>query len=60
MQPSSRFKLKFPGLAELAEFALGLHLGFVIDTGKLTLRAMLSQNELELAINRFHGTMYTA
>jgi hypothetical protein len=59
MQLSSRSKLKFPSLAELAEFSLFLRLGFVIDTGKLTLRATLSEYELELAVNRFHGTMYT-
>jgi hypothetical protein len=56
----SRSKLKFSSLSELAQFALRLRIGFLIDTGKLTLMAALSESELELALNRFHGTMLRA
>ncbi|WP_165917405.1 hypothetical protein [Flaviaesturariibacter aridisoli] len=44
-------------MAELARFALGLRFGFVIDTGKLTIRATLSPGELDVALNRFHGSL---
>ncbi|GAB4093579.1 hypothetical protein [Flaviaesturariibacter terrae] len=48
---------QFPGLAAVAAFAARLSLGFLIDTNHCTLKARLSKEQIELAINQFQGKM---